>query len=415
MKKILLVVLIAVLAIGMVSCSIANNTPSQSAAESSAAPAETSAAPAASESAAASEPAAEPSTDLASVVGSDGQPLLLAMEAKEIPDRPEDPEALAETDPLHWYDMEYAGWKAEEKENLPTSPGDGPQGKKVTVIINGDHPYLTAYSNGAKIAADALGMTVDIKSPNWDLNVQNQMVDQAINDKPDMIILVPLDPKAAVQQFRKINQAGIPVIGSNMLPDAEGIKYMLTWSGPDDFGQMAKLADYLGEKLGGKGGVAYITHNPGGSPYFARYFRVQAQLAKDYPEITTLDFQSPGFEADKAKQVVSDWITKFGDKLNAIVLADDSAQAIGAVEACKEAGREDIVIVAAGNSKVGMDYVKDGSLSAITYQSAEADGAIPIKLAADWFSGKTFDQPIYYLPQHVITTDDVDNYMPAQW
>lgn len=416
MKKTLLMVLIAVLAMGMVSCSIANNTPSQSAAASSAAPAaETSAAPAASEAAAATEAAAEPSKDLASIVGSDGQSLLLPMEAKPVPERPEDPDALAETDPLHWYDMEYAGWKAEQKENLPKSPGDGPQGKKITVIINGDHPYLTAYSNGAKIAADALGMTVDIKSPNWDLNVQNQMVDQAINDKPDMIVLVPLDPKAAVQQFRKINQAGIPVIGSNMLPDAEGIKYMLTWSGPDDFGQMAMLADYLGDKLGGKGGVAYITHNPGGSPYFARYFRVQAQLAKNYPDIKTLDFQSPGFEADKSKQVVSDWITKFGDKLNAIVLADDSAQAIGAVEACKEAGREDILIIAAGNSKVGMDYVKDGSLAAITYQSAEADGAIPIKLAADWFSGKSFDQPIYYLPQHVITAADVDNYMPAQW
>jgi ribose transport system substrate-binding protein len=411
MKKILSVILIAALAVSLLACSVAGTTEQPS--QESSAPAESSSAPA-SEEASAEQPA-EGTLDLATIVGSDGQPLLLPMEAKAIPARPDDPEALPETDPLHWYDMEYAGWAAEDKQDMPASPGDGPQGKKVTVIINGDHPYLTAYSNGAKIAADALGMTVDIKSPNWDLNVQNQMVDQAINERPDMIVLVPLDPKAAVQQFRKINQAGIPVIGSNMLPDAEGIQYMLTWSGPDDFGQMAMLADYLGEAMGGEGGVAYITHNPGGSPYFARFYRVQAQLAQDYPDITTLDFQSPGFEADKAKQVVSDWITKFGDELNAIVLADDSAQAIGAVEACKEAGREDIIIVAAGNSKVGMDYVKDGSLAAITYQSAEADGAIPIKLAADWFSGKEFDQPIYYLPQHVITAEDVDNYMPAQW
>ena len=411
MKKILIVVLVAALSFSLFACSVA--APAEQSSEEPSAPAETSSAPASEE--ASVEQPAEEMIDLSTIVGSDGQPLLLPMEAKDIPPRPDDPDALPETDPLHWYDMEYAGWTAGDKENMPTSPGDGPQGKKITVIINGDHPYLTAYSNGAKIAAEALGMTVDIKSPNWDLNVQNQMVDQAINEKPDMIVLVPLDPKAAVQQFRKINQAGIPVIGSNMLPDAEGIQYMLTWSGPDDFGQMAMLADYLGEQMGGEGGVAYITHNPGGSPYFARFNRVQAQLAQDYPDIKTLDFQSPGFEADKAKQVVSDWITKFGDELNAIVLADDSAQAIGAVEACKEAGREDIIIVAAGNSKVGMDYVKDDSLAAITYQSAEADGAIPIKLAADWFSGTEFDQPIYYLPQHVITATDVDTYMPAQW
>lgn len=352
--------------------------------------------------------------DINSVVGSDGQKLLLPMTGKVIPDRPADPSKLDEKDPLSLYDMEFAGWKAEQKENAPKSPADGCIGKKVVVIINGDHPYLTAYSNGAKIAAEAFQMSIDIKSPNWDLNVQNQQIDQAINEKPDLIIVIPLDPKAAVQQFRKINQAGIPCIASNMLPDAEAMKYVLTWAGPDDFGQMAMLAQAAGQKAGGAGGVAYLTHNPGGSPYYARYNRYQAELAQKYPNMTTLDVQSPGFEADKAKQVVSDWITRFGDKLKVIQLADDSAQAVGAIEACKAAGRSDIIITAAGNSKVGMDFINDGSLYAITYQSAEADGAIPVKLAADWFNGKSLD-PVYYLPQMVITKDNVDNYMPAQW
>jgi len=71
--------------------------------------------------------------------------------------------------------------------------------------------------------------------------------------------------------------------------------------------------------------------------------------------------------------------------------------------------------VAAGNSKVGMDFIKAGSLHAITYQSAEADGALPMKLAADWFCGRPIAKPVYYLPKHVITKDDVDQYLPAQW
>ena len=347
------------------------------------------------------------------IIGSDGQPVLLTLSGKEIPPRPDDPLALPETDPLHWYDMEYAGWGAENK-TIPESPKDGSIGKHAIVIINGDHPYLTAYSNGAKIAAEALGMTVDVLSPNWDLNVQNQQVDQAINARPDVIVLITLDPNAGVQQFRKINQAGIPVIASNMLPDAEAMKYVLTWSGPDDFGQMAKLAQAAGEKVGGEGGVCYMTHNPGGSPYYARYNRYEAELAQKYPNMKSLDVQSPGFEADKAKQVASDWITRFGDELKVIQLADDSAQAIGAVEACKAAGRTDIIITSAGNSKIGMDGIIAGDVYGITYQSAEGDGAIAIKLAADWFNGKDLD-PMYYLPQHVITAVDVENYMPAQW
>ena len=85
--------------------------------------------------------------DLSGLKSQDGQPLLLALETKPPPPRPKDPDALPETDPGHWYDMEYAGWNT-AKENIPTSPKDGAIGKRVIAIINGDHPYLTAYSAG---------------------------------------------------------------------------------------------------------------------------------------------------------------------------------------------------------------------------------------------------------------------------
>ncbi len=351
--------------------------------------------------------------DISTLKGTDGQPLILPMEKKEIPARPADPAALPEEDALHWYDMEFAGWSA-EKINIPKSPANGAIGKKVVTIINGDHPYLTAYSNGAKKLAEAYKMDLKVMSPNWDLNVQNQMIDQAINSKPDMIILVPLDAKAAVQQFRKINQAGIPCIASNMLPEDEGMKYVIGWTGPDDWGQFRLLAQHLAKTLNNEGGIAYIRHAPGGSPFFARTYGPITELKKIAPKMEVLDMQAPGFEAEKTMQVVSDWITKFGPKLKGIVAADDSAQAIGIAEALKKANRTDIVVYAAGNSKVGMDGVKAGNINAITYQSAEADGAVPVLMAADWFNGKEVE-PVRYLPKHVITKDDVDNYMPAQW
>jgi ribose transport system substrate-binding protein len=114
-------------------------------------------------------------------------------------------------------------------------------------------------------------------------------------------------------------------------------------------------------------------------------------------------------------QVVSDWLTKYKQDLKGIVSADDSGAQIGINQACKNAGREDIIRVAAGNSKVGMDFIKAAALHAVTYQSAEADGALPMKLAADWFCGRPIAKPVYYLPKHVITRDDVDTFMPAQW
>ena len=76
--------------------------------------------------------------------------------------------------------------------------------------------------------------------------------------------------------------------------------------------------------------------------------------------------------------------------------------------------RDDIVIVAAGNSKTGMDSIKAGEALAISYQSAEGDGALAVHSAARWFNGEALD-PVAYLPKHIITRRDVDEFMPAQW
>lgn len=140
--------------------------------------------------------------DVSGLKSSDGQPLLLEVESKDVPDRPADPDALSEEEALHWYDMEYAGWGV-VKENLPVSPADGAIGKSVTLIVHGDHPWTTAYSAGAKKIADAYGMELTILSPNWDLNVQNEQIDQAINTNPDMIVLIPINTEAATQQLKK--------------------------------------------------------------------------------------------------------------------------------------------------------------------------------------------------------------------
>lgn len=352
--------------------------------------------------------------DTSVLKAADGQPLLkLGTRAREVPERPDDPSALPEEDPLHWWDMEFAGWIT-NKTNIPESPEDGAIGKRVIMIVHGDHPWTTACTNGAQKVADAYDMDLKIQSPNWDLAVQNQMIDQAINERPDMILLIPLDAKTAPQQARKINQAGIPLILFNTLPDAKAMDYAIAWTGPDDFGQFRILSRLWADELGGEGGVAYIQHAPGGSPYFARCFGPISELSEYAPDIEVLDKQAPGFEADKTMQLVSDWLTRFGDDLKGICAADDSAQALGIMEALKKAGREDVVVIAAGNSKVGMDLVKDGSLYAITYQTAEGDGALAVQTAADWFNGLEIP-PVRYLPQHMITGEDVDDFYPPQW
>ena len=353
----------------------------------------------------------------------DGQQLVSSAPAPaSVPARPADPNALPMTNVMHFYDMEWAGWKVTPT-NLPKSPGDGAIGKTVIMIVHGDHPWTTACILGAKKVADAYKWNFKALSPNWDLNVQNQLIDQAIAAKPDMILLIPLDAKAGIQQARRINAAGIPLHMFNTLPDNEALNYSLGWTGPDDFGQFRLLARAWADQLrkqnpGTKSiGVAYVQHAPGGSPYFARSYNAAAELTTYAPEVKTLAMASPApatFDANATMQIVSDWLTKYGTDLKGICAADDSGQALGIMQALEKAGRTDVVVVAAGNSKQGMDLVKTGKLFGITYQTAEGDGALSAQTAADWFNGKGFTVR-KNLAQHIITTADVGKFYPPQW
>ena len=352
--------------------------------------------------------------DVYALKGTDGQPYILPQtESAAIPERPADPKALTETEKGHWWDIEYAGWNV-EKVDMPVSPKDGPSGKRIVLLKAGDHPYWTAYVNGFKVMAKAYDMKVKIYNGNWNMDLQAQQTDQSINEFPDMIIFAPVDATACTSLLRRINKAGIPCITSNTIPCDEAMKYCLAWTGPDDWGQFRILARTFADALDKKGGYAIVRHMPGSSPFFARTYAPITELAEYSPDIKLLVMDTANLEAEGTMQMVSAWLTKYGDELNGLVLAGDSFSMTGALEAINNSGRKDIVIVAAGNSKTGMDSIKAGDALAVTYQSAEGDGAIAVHAAAEWFEGKKLE-PVRYLPKHIITQTDVDDFMPAQW
>ncbi len=352
--------------------------------------------------------------DVFALRGTDGQPYILQQQERSvIPPRPPDPSSLPQTAAGHWWDIEFAGWNV-EKAPMPASPADGPRGKRLVLLKAGDHPYWTAYVNGFRTMAEAYGMEVKVFNGNWNLDLQAQQAGQAINERPDLVVLAPVDATGCTPLLRRMNRAGIPVLASNTIPAAEAMKYCLAWTGPDDWGQFRMLARAFADKLDKRGGYAVVRHMPGSSNFFARTYAPITELAAYAPDMKLLAMDTANLEAEATMQLVSAWLTKYGEELKGLILAGDGFSMTGALEAVKRAGREDLVIVAAGNSKTGMDSIKAGDALAITYQSAEGDGAIAVHTAARWFRGETLD-PVIYLPKHIITKDNVDQYMPAQW
>ncbi|MCP4643054.1 MAG: substrate-binding domain-containing protein [bacterium] len=357
---------------------------------------------------------ADSAMDAFALKGTDGQPYLFPQsDPVNVPDRPADPKALPETDKGHWWDIEFAGWRV-NKAPMPESPNDGSAGKRVVLLKAGDHPYWSAYVNGFHAIAEAYGMETKVLNGNWNMDLQAQQTDQVINERPDMIIFAPVDATACTPLLRRINRAGIPCVASNTIPCDEAMKYCLAWTGPDDWGQFRMLARTFADAMGKQGGYAIVRHMPGSSCFFSRTYAPVTELLEYAPDMKMLAMDTANLETDGTMQLVSAWLMKFGDDLKGLVLSGDGFTMTGALEAINRAGRDDIIIVAAGNSKTGMDSVKAGDALAISYQSAEGDGALAVHTAARWFNGEALE-PVIYLPKHLITKEDVDEFMPAQW
>jgi ribose/xylose/arabinose/galactoside ABC-type transport system permease subunit/ABC-type sugar transport system substrate-binding protein len=359
--------------------------------------------------------AAPAGADVTQLKATDGQPLVwIDDQPLNAPKRPANPEALPDDDLLRWYDSEFSGWNA-KKLPQPASPANGPEGKRIVALQYMDHPYWQGFSNGMKRQAQMYGIKLTIMEAGNDNKVQMDQVAQAIGMKPDMVIITPVDANGVVPMLKRLYDAKMPTIASNLLPVDEGMKYVLCWTGPDDWGQFRMLAREFAKAMHNEGAYVVVRHVAGTSCYLSRTWGAVSELKKIAPKMTCLDMQTTDLQSEKTKTQVAVWLKKYGSKLKGIVSADDSKAMVGIVEALKDAGRSDVVIVSAGASRTGLNYIKDGKVYAVTYQSAEADGALPIEMAARWFRGEQIKRPVYYLQKHIITAADVDQYMPAQW
>ena len=348
----------------------------------------------------------------ASMKRSSGRILVLwGRSEKEMPPRPDNPEILSRDEKGFWYDKEYAGWDA-EKVNIPVSPSDGAAGKHVIYIQPGPHHYMDEYAWNLEKKAAAAGIRLDILKSFWDDSQFDWNVNRAIAGKPDMILLNPENQQKSTSWYKRINQAGIPVIGGNFLPDREGFSYLLAWTGPDDWGQIRLLARDLAEKMNYRGNYAVLQHRKGTSSYYARTYGFISEIKEQAPRMTCLECFSPEMDRDESRRTVKAWIASHGRDLQAILCADDEQVLLGVVDALRECNREDILCVAPGSSRTGLELLDQGKAEALTYQSAAVDGSIAMQTVIDWFEGVPVE-PIRYLPQYIIHQEEASDFLNA--
>ena len=194
-----------------------------------------------------------------------------------------------------------------------------------------------------RIAADQIARTMGAKVVHYvpkqpdNVDEQKAMVDQAIKDRPDAVIFIPVDDVAMIDSVKKLNDAKIPVVlVSNPLPGN-----FVTYVGADDFEIGYREARYLFDNMGGKGKIVVIEGTPAAPTNRERVRGYQRAFAES-PGIDVLGSGIGNYQQPDARRVMEKLLAEH-PQIDAVLSANDS-MALGVLEALKAANRTAIVI-----------------------------------------------------------------------
>ncbi len=388
MKRALLLTLVLMLAVGMIltGCS----APSESSA-----PAESS--PAASESAAPSEESAPAETSEEAAPQESRSAFSTDLLASE-----------ADTTPVDPADLPVSGIGPEVTTDVKAN-----ESYKIAIVVkNTTNPFLLKSIAGAEKAAADMGFECISLAPATQDSLEEQvkLIEDAIQQGVQGIILHPIDSNGIMPAIRKCDEAGIPVacIGT----PAANETFMRT--GVDYTSTGVTIAKMVAEKIGGKGKLIILEGPPGAQNAQERLAGIKQALA-DYPDIEIVASQTTNFKRTEGMQVTENLLQKYPD-VNAIIGCNDESS-LGAIQALKAAGLEGKVVIGSfdGNQD-GSAAVQAGEM----YATYNVDPVGSTYLAAAYivqFLNDGTMPPKYFVPfpstlqEPVITAENIDNYI----
>ncbi len=184
----------------------------------------------------------------------------------------------------------------------------------------------------------------------------------------------------------------------------------MTWSDEKPAEQTARI---LLDAIGGKGGVVHLGGIASNNPAIEREQGLKNAL-KDYPDVELLDSQPADWDTQKANQVMSSFLTRYGDEITGVHCANDTI-GYGVLEALRAEGMSIPIVTYDGNPQA-VDLVMKGDILATVFTNPHWGGGITAALAYHAAIGtfKPSEEPQehreFYGPTILITQKDAADF-----
>lgn len=269
------------------------------------------------------------------------------------------------------------------------SSGSG-SSDKITVgfsISTLSNPFFTAMADEADAKAAELGINLNIVDAQDDSAKQMTDLEDLAVQGVDVIIVNPVDSDAITTSIQSLNEKNIPVITVDR--GANGGEIVSHIASDNNLGgQLA--GDYASELLGGKGNVVILEGIPGASATIERGEGFEKAIEG---KLTVLDKQVANFDRVEALSVMEDLISAHGKDIQ-LVFAHNDEMALGAQEALRSAGMDDVYVIGFDATDDAKTSIKAGEMDATVEQQPKLMGQTAVETAVKIANGETVETTI---------------------
>jgi ABC-type sugar transport system substrate-binding protein len=295
-----------------------------------------------------------------------------------------------------------------------------PQGKKIAFLVTSPgHPFIATLGKSFIERSNAFGMEVTTMAQQFDVALQAQHMEDAINRKFDLIALIAGSEQAIVPSLIRAKQAGIPVILINSPPKEGTEELYVTYVGEDnvELGRLTGESVLKALKEGGRDGgkVALITGSlqEGVGPRRVAGFR---EAIKANPKVEIVATEDAKWATDISERIAGQLFARFAPQGGLdVVFGMADNQAAAAVQAAKAANiplgieKGKLIVVGSNCLKQGIAGIKAGEQYSTGIQVPSRTGTKAAELIADHFNGKKLNKA-EILPVETVTKANIDKW-----
>jgi ribose transport system substrate-binding protein len=237
------------------------------------------------------------------------------------------------------------------------------KGKKVAFVpIAMGFDLTEGWAAGIKQALEPLGVTIEIRDPNWSTDAGAQAITSLIQEKPDAIVVHNPDVQSYARLLKKAEEAGIYVVQVNMRSSYSTDGFV----GADYVGMGEAIANRLVEKCspthGGNGKIAIMQGVLTAAASAYQMEGIDRVLSK-HPEMQVVSNQGADWDASKARAIMATVLQQHTDLCGGVGFWD--VMDVGTGAAIKESGKSVYWITQGGGNQAACDNLANGTYSEV--------------------------------------------------